>query len=245
MQFSQLFVAVMTPVLLSLSLAGRATAQCSKEEAAKQPKCPSSMDSTISEADRVAKELTKETFDALATNDDFTQRMFDYYMGHACDVLQVQAVLQQMLDWDYGFYCADGGEGNMYNGFCSVVFGKDVQSSDALKPGGFRNCHGKSPDSEIYRILHEISHATKFKREDGSEHWVDDGNDAPIKMPRKSSKGGIHTTCYDIECILANAEKNEKCSNGFNASAYSIFIWSIHCKNGTAEGVAPPGPEAS
>ena len=235
MLVSDFFAIFAIPCLLLLLLADKASARsCSYELAAQNPPCPPEMQNVLQETEVVAKEIIQQTMDALTTNDELTQSAFQYYMGHACDLVQVQAVLQQMLDWNYGFYCSNGGGGKLFSVHCGVLLGKTAQVPERFNANGARSCADSSggPANQVYRIIHEFSHSAQFNWPDGSQHFVNDGQDMPISTPRQPGKKGRPGTCYDVDCLSINAARNEQCFNGYVAQAYKYLTWAIHCKKG-------------
>ena len=210
-----------------------AMAQCDKEKAQQQQKCPSEIQPALDAAANAAKSFARESINALNVNNKDTQTWFEWWMGHACNPKRVIAVLEGIVNFDYGIYCDPSIAGGATSSYCSIVVSggtmKDLQKETA-PPSQSMCAKGLSTLSNT--LVHEMAHAQKYTFENGSQHWVNDGN----HMPYKSSDG---RTCYNPSCLRPNAQYNDECYNGFNANAYAYLTWAIHCQNGTFIGDKP------
>ena len=183
----------------------------------------------INLAMEVAKTLAKETHDAIdpasgAWNDDNpNQRLFDTYMGPACDVVQVQAVLGKITTYSNGVLRSNKA-GYAYNSHGSILLASGFLPA-SHDPSEELDCPKIPERNDAYTFLHETSHAFDFVQANEDSHPVDDGNTAPIRTSEGNSK------CYEIDCVKENTGKDTIFYNGFMARAHQYLAWSIHCQD--------------
>lgn len=224
---------ILTLALYILNYTLLVSADCDRAKAEAQTKCPDDWQQNIKAVTQAAKDLVQEAVDKLKPEqvDETSQKWYTLWMGHACEKKNVIEVLQGVIDWDYGVYCGTD-PGHLFSSYCSIVI--PPSWNDDQNPSNYKTCHG--PISNVpYGFVHEISHSQHFISPNGTTHWVDDGNHEPIQS--------VHApVCYNPSCLMPNAEKDDECFNGFNASAYAYLVWALHCNNGTETTAAGGSP---
>ena len=184
--------------------------------------CPPNWQPSIRKASTIAITLAQEAIKALGQKDATVQSYFTTWMGNGCNIGQVQAVFQDIVDSNHTIKC-----GQISGALCTS-FGPDMltlpttwysnQGQDTAHWGDCTTDPSTYPN-EPYNFLHEFSHTAKYNGK-----AIEDGDQAV----NKDESGG----CYKPSCIKQNSADRGHCYNGVLASAYEYLAWAIHCKSG-------------